>query len=78
MKQLIVFKFELKFKFNFKLLIIMIKFNHPYHLVTMRPWPLIISLRLIIIIRRILIIFHNSDLNIIFISLILLLINLYQ
>lgn len=56
----------------------MIKFNHPYHLVTLRPWPLIISLRLIILIRSLLIIFNNLNLIIVFIGLILILINIYQ
>lgn len=60
------------------IIIIMIKFNHPYHLVTLRPWPLISSLRLIILIRRILIIFFISKINLLIFALISLTLNLYQ
>lgn len=56
----------------------MIKFNHPYHLVTLRPWPINVSFRLIIILRGVLILFNNFNINLILIGLLLTILNLIQ
>lgn len=56
----------------------MIKFNHPYHLVRLRPWPLINSLCLIIFIFSSLKFIHNFNINLLLISFVLILIIFYQ
>lgn len=58
-----------KFKLNF---------IHPYHLVTVRPWPLITSLRLLIILSGSIKYFHLHDKNIFLYGLLSLILNLFQ
>lgn len=45
--------------------------NHPFHLVTLRPWPLIISCNLIILLTGAIKIFHESSFNLLFLGLII-------
>lgn len=52
--------------------------NHPYHIVTPSPWPLLTSLRLIIIITGAIKWFFNSKINLFTLGFIILLICLYQ
>nr|APF47420.1 cytochrome c oxidase subunit III [Microgaster campestris] len=56
----------------------MMKFNHPYHLVTLSPWPLFSSLGLIITMSGILMFFNEFNLNLMFFGMFLILLNLYQ
>nr|YP_010400420.1 cytochrome c oxidase subunit III [Cotesia flavipes]UQS76149.1 cytochrome C oxidase subunit 3 [Cotesia flavipes] len=56
----------------------MMKFNHPYHLVTLSPWPLMMSLSLMIMMSSLLMFFNNLNLIMLFMSLMLLLMNMYQ
>lgn len=53
-------------------------YNHPFHLVTLRPWPLLTSTNLIIILIGIIKWFHEYNLNLIIIGLLRILINLFQ
>lgn len=55
----------------------MIKQNHPFHLVTISPWPLLISFRLFNNLLNIVIWFHNFN-NILIISLLGTLLCIYQ
>nr|YP_003734710.1 cytochrome c oxidase subunit III [Cotesia vestalis]ACH71094.1 cytochrome c oxidase subunit III [Cotesia vestalis] len=56
----------------------MMKFNHPYHLVTLSPWPLMMSLSLMIMMSSLLMLFNNLNLIMFFFSLMLMLMNMYQ
>lgn len=53
-------------------------YNHPYHLVTLRPWPILTSLRLINILMGRIIWFHEFNINLFTFSLLNLLMSLYQ
>lgn len=54
------------------------KLYQPFHLVTLRPWPLLTSFRIIILLVRIINWFNNFNFNIIYIGLLLILICIYQ
>nr|APF47549.1 cytochrome c oxidase subunit III [Hygroplitis sinica] len=56
----------------------MMKFNHPYHLVTLSPWPLMCSLSLIIFMSGNLMIFSEMKFNLMLLGLFLIFFNLYQ
>lgn len=56
----------------------MSKFNHPYHIVTIRPWPLVISFSLIILLVGFLKYFYRLNQNIIYIGLLILIFRIYQ
>jgi cytochrome c oxidase subunit 3 len=56
----------------------MIKFNHPYHLVRLSPWPLINSFCLIIFIFRSLKFIHDFNILLFIISLFLIILIIYQ
>lgn len=44
------------------------KTNHPFHIVTIRPWPLLLSINLIFILIRIIKIFYQFKIYLLFIS----------
>lgn len=54
------------------------KSNHPYHIVTIRPWPLITSFNIIFFLIGLIKWFYYLNLDLIFISLLALLLSLYQ
>lgn len=54
------------------------KLFQPFHLVTLSPWPLLTSFRVIILLVRVINWFNNFNFNIIYIGLILLLICIFQ
>nr|APF47486.1 cytochrome c oxidase subunit III [Choeras grammatitergitus] len=56
----------------------MMKYNHPYHLVTISPWPLLCSFSLIIFMSGFLMFFNIFDFNLMIFGLILLIINMFQ
>nr|APF47444.1 cytochrome c oxidase subunit III [Pholetesor sp. SNS-2016] len=56
----------------------MMKFNHPYHLVTMSPWPLFCSLNLLITMSSMLTMFWQFKFNLLIFTMILLYLNLSQ
>nr|AHX97815.1 cytochrome c oxidase subunit III [Paroligoneurus sp. QL-2014] len=56
----------------------MMKFNHPFHLVSVSPWPLMSSLSLLVFMMGSLKFFNEFVLNLFLIGLILILMNLYQ
>ena len=51
---------------------------HPFHLVTLRPWPILISFSILFIIVGLINWFNNYDITLVFYGLLLILINLYQ
>lgn len=52
--------------------------NHPFHLVTLRPWPLISSLNLIILLIGVIKWFHEFNFNLIIFGKILLILSIFQ
>lgn len=52
--------------------------NHPFHLVTNRPWPLILSFNLINLLNRIIILFYFNNIIILLLSIPPTLLTLYQ
>lgn len=53
-------------------------FNHPYHIVTLRPWPLITSINLITILIRFTKFFHEFNFYLLIIRIILIFIRIIQ
>nr|APF47462.1 cytochrome c oxidase subunit III [Snellenius sp. SNS-2016] len=57
---------------------LMMKFNHPYHLVTLSPWPINLSFSLMVMLSGILMLFNNFKINLMLIGLFLMILNLIQ
>lgn len=55
-----------------------ISHNHPFHIVTKRPWPLLTSLSLLIILSGAIKLIHESSFKLFFIGLLRLLISIFQ
>ena len=52
--------------------------NHPFHLVTLRPWPLIIALNLITLLIGVIKWFHEFNNNLLILRLIFIILTIYQ
>lgn len=55
-----------------------IRHNHPYHMVSLSPWPILISLRIIILLLGSIKWFHEFNYNLVIIGVILTIINSFQ
>lgn len=55
-----------------------INFNHPFHLVDYRPWPLTGAIGVIVLVRGIVKWFHNFNINLLILGYFIVILTIYQ